>query len=101
MWRGFCEHLRECGRNGALFAYVLGTILVAVPLGVYGVLVLVGLLVLGAGWVSGEVASQRNRFERLGKMPPLSENDLRVARSKLINRERSGSAPLPRSPNIP
>ena len=83
MWRGFCEHLRNCGRNGTLFVYVLGVILVAAPLGVYGMLALLGLLVVGAWWVSGEIASQRNRFERLGKMPPLSENDLRAARSKL------------------
>ena len=85
MWRGFCEHLRDCGRNGTLFVYVLGVILVAAPLGVYGVLVLLGLLLVGAGWVAGEVAAQRNRFERLGKMPPLSDNDLRAARSKLMS----------------
>jgi len=56
MWRGFCEHLRECGRNGALFACVLGLIFIAAPLGVAGVLVLLGLLLLGAGWVSSEVS---------------------------------------------
>ena len=86
MWRGFCEHLRECGRNGALFACVLGLIFIAAPLGLAGVLVLLGLLLLGAGWVSSEVSSQGNRFERLGKMPPLSDNDLRAARSKLRQR---------------
>jgi hypothetical protein len=85
MWRGFCEHLRDCGRNGTLFVYVLGVIFAAAPLGVYGVLVLLGLLLVGAGWVSGEIAAQRNRFERLGKMPPLSDNDLRAARSKLMS----------------
>jgi hypothetical protein len=85
MWRGFCEHLRDCGRNGTLFVYVLGVIFVAAPLGVYGVLVLLGLLLVGAVWVSGEIAAQRNRFERLGKMPPLSDNDLRAARSKLMS----------------
>ena len=85
MWRGFCEHLRSCGRNGTLFVYVLGLIFIAAPMGVYGVLVLLGLSLLGAGWVSGEVSSQANRFEPLGKMPPLSDRDLYVARSKLLN----------------
>jgi hypothetical protein len=83
MWRGFCEHLKECGRNGTLFALVLGLIFVMAPLGAYGVLALLGLLSVGAAWVVMEVAAQRNKFERLGKLPPLTENDVRVARSKL------------------
>ena len=85
MWRGFCEHLRDCGRNGTLFVYVLAVIFIAAPLGVYGVLGLLALSFIGALWVSGEIAAQRNRFERLGKLPPLSDNDLRVARSKLLS----------------
>jgi len=83
MWHGFCEHLRECGRNGTLFVFVLATIFVLAPMGTLGVLALLGLLIGGAAWVAGEIAAQRNHHERLGKMPPLSENDLRAARSKL------------------
>ena len=86
MWRGFCEHLKDCGRNGTLFAFVLGLILVMAPLGMYGVLALLGLGAGGAAWVGMEVAAQRNKFERLGKLPPLTENDVRAARSKLTAR---------------
>ena len=87
MWRGFCEHLKDCGRNGTLFAFVLGLIFVMAPLGTYGVLALLGLLAGGAAWVvMMEVAAQRNKFERLGKLPPLTESDVRAARSRLAIR---------------
>ena len=86
MWRGFCEHLRECGRNGTPFAFVLGLILVMAPLGTFGVLTLLGLLATGAAWVVMEVAAQRNKFERLGRLPPLPEIDARAARSRLTAR---------------
>ncbi len=86
MWRGFCDHLRECGRNGSLFALVLGLIFVMAPLGTYGLLALLGLLAGGVAWVGMEMAAQRNKFERLGKLPPLTENDVRAARSKLTAR---------------
>ena len=86
MWRGFCDHLRECGRNGSLFALVLGLIFVMAPLGTYGVLALLGLLAGGVAWVGMEMAAQRNTFERLGKLPPLAERDLRAARTRLTAR---------------
>jgi hypothetical protein len=65
---------------------VLGLILVMAPLGTYGVLALLGLLAGGAVWVGMEIATQRNKFERLGKLPPLTDNDVRAARSRLMAR---------------
>ncbi|MEY2408129.1 MAG: hypothetical protein QOF48_799 [Verrucomicrobiota bacterium] len=85
MWRGFCEHLKDCGRNGTLFVYVLAILFTAATLGVYGIVGVIGLGFIGAMWVSSEISAQGNRFDRLGKMPPLSDNDLRVARSKLMS----------------
>ena len=85
MWQGFCEHLKECGRNGGPFCFALATVLCTGALGVWGMAVFATLLVVGIGWVWMAVAQQRQKFEKLGKMPPLSENELSRARSKLVN----------------
>ena len=91
MWRGFCEHFKECGRNGTLFVLAFGTVLVTAPLGIYGMVALLGLLAVVALRVAGEIAAQRNRHERLGRMPPLSDNDLRAARARLTNHRAARS----------
>lgn len=83
MWHAFCEHLKDCGRNGTLFALALGLMLALASLGTHGLLALLCLLALGVAWVIIAVAAQRDKFERLGKLPPLPENDLRAARAKL------------------
>ena len=67
---------------------MLGAILALAPMGTYGVLALCGLLLAGLAWAWHEAAALRNKYERLGKMPPLSENDLHRARSKLVNRAK-------------
>ena len=88
MWKSFAEHFRECGRNGTLFVFAL--------LGV-----MAGALVLSAAgkpgvttlWVIWTVLFVRACMKfvhdwrhpaRLGHLPPLSQNDLTVARSKLM-----------------
>ena len=88
MWQGFCEHLKECGRNGGPFCYALAAVLCMGALGAWGVGVLVAGLAAGIGWLWAALAEQRQKFEKLGKMPPLSENELSRARSKLVNRAK-------------
>ena len=88
MWQGFCEHLKECGRNGGPFCLALAAVLCVAALGAWGMAVLAAVLVAGIAWMWVCVAGQRQKFEKLGKMPPLSENDLRRARSKLVNRAK-------------
>lgn len=86
MWQGFCEHLKECGRNGGPFCFAFVAVLCTGALGAWGIAVLAVVLLAGIGWVWASAAGQRQRFEKLGKMPPLSENELSRARSKLVNR---------------
>jgi len=88
MWHGFCEHLKECGRNGGPFCFALVAVLGMGALGAWGMAVFAAVLVLGIIWVWMAVAEQRQKFEKLGKMPPLSENDLSRARSKLVSRAK-------------
>ena len=88
MWQGFCEHLKECGRNGAPFCFALVAVLCLGALGAWGLTVFASVLAAGIGWAWATVAGQRQRFQKLGKMPPLSENELRAARSKLVNRAK-------------
>ena len=88
MWQGFCEHLKECGRNGGPFCFVLVAVLCMGALGTWGVAVLAAAIVAAIAWVWAAIAGQRQKFEKLGKMPPLSENELHRARSKLVNRAK-------------
>ena len=88
MWQGFCEHLKECGRNGGPFCFALAAVLGLGTLGAWGLAVFAAVLAAGIGWVWASIAGQRQKFEKLGKMPPLSENELHRARSKLVNRAK-------------
>ena len=85
MWQGFCEHLKDCGRNGSPFCFALAAVLCMAALGDWGLAVFAAVLVAGVVWVWASIAGQRQKFEKLGKMPPLSENELHRARSKLVN----------------
>jgi hypothetical protein len=89
MWKAFAEHFKECGRNGTLFVFAL----LAVMLMTLFVSAL-GKGVITTLWIAWSVLLIRSgvRFvhdwknpARLGKMPPLSQHDRRIARSKLIN----------------
>jgi hypothetical protein len=89
MWKAFAEHFKECGRNGTLFvAALMAILLVTFFVSAWGKGVIITL------WVAWSVLLMRSgiRFvydwknpARLGKMPPLSQHDRRIARSKLIN----------------
>ena len=83
MWAAFFEEIREHGRNGHVFVMIMLLIFAGALFGVPGIGVLFGLLAVYLGWVCMAVRSQQERFERLGRQPPLASADLRVARVKL------------------
>ena len=90
MWRGFCERLRECGRDGNLFFV---SFLVVVLSGLFwtsgGAMLLGGFVLLVVLRTLMVLLDHRERYERLGSMPPLAERDLQRARAKLMNGRRS------------
>ena|SRR5436309_1090778 len=91
MWKAFAEQFKKCGQNGTLFIVAL---LAQVPLilfasalvqalGDFAVPLILGLWLLALfGGLASFVHAWRHPA-RLGKLPPLSQNDLSVARSKL------------------
>jgi hypothetical protein len=93
-WSGFCEHFRNCGRNGAIFVAALaaffGVLIVGVIFRHENLIpefpkVLAAILIFTMIWVG--VALRRARLARTRlRFPPLSDHDLRVAKSKLKNR---------------
>lgn len=85
MLHAFCEHLSHCGRNGAPFFFAFTAVIGSVSLGPWGGLVFLALLGVGLLWVVAGAAAQRDKCERLGKLPPLSDHDWRAARSKLTS----------------
>jgi hypothetical protein len=85
MWEAFCQHLRECGRSGHLFGLIMLLIGAGAFFGSVGILVLLGLLAAYLIWFCVEIHQQRERFEQLGRQPPLAGVDLRSARIRLAN----------------
>ena len=83
MWDAFCEHLRNCGRSGHLFVFVMLLIFVGALFGLPGVGALIALLGGYLLWFLNELRRHQDRFERLGHQPPLAAVDLRTARSRL------------------
>jgi hypothetical protein len=92
MWQSFATWLRRCGRHGTLFIVAL----VLTPV-VLGLMAFVGdllgrfagpffhLLWLGASAVVlADFIRAWRHPPRLGKLPPLSQNELHAARSKLL-----------------
>jgi hypothetical protein len=90
-WASFCEQLKRCGRHGTLFIFTLAALVAlsivvgivqATELGPYllPLLTSVGLLAL---W-RGVVLFRRARHRERTKFSPLSCDELRVARSKLV-----------------
>ncbi len=93
-WRSFSDQFQRCGRNPTLFLMALPAVLGLVSLGVvlystrlreYVLPVASGLVLCFLGWVL--VARRRARARRRAApaFPPLSRDELRVARSKLLN----------------
>lgn len=88
MWKAFAEHFRECGRNGTLFVFaVLGVMAGALFVSAAGTPVVTALWVT---WTALFIRAGLKFIDewrhpaRLGRMPPLSQNDLSTARSKLM-----------------
>jgi membrane protein implicated in regulation of membrane protease activity len=88
MWKAFAEHLKECGRHGGGL-FLIGLLgapacaAVVSSLGESAALVLWSIwAVLFAKGLARFIHQWRNPA-RLGRLPPLSRHDLRVARSKL------------------
>ena len=92
-WSSLFGHLKDCGRSGSLFIFTIGGLLVL--LGVAGIICSLGLhkyLLPALPWASlpalawAGVAIRRARARRRQRLDhsPLSRDELRVARSKLV-----------------
>ena len=92
-WSSLFEHLKHCGRGGTVFMLTLAGLVVLAALGAiicntqlykYLLPVLPGIILLGVAWVV--VAIRRARAQRRERLhhSPLSRDELRVARSKLM-----------------
>ena len=88
MWKAFAEHFKECGRNGNLF--VLALVVVMLGVLVTSSMGRFGSTTLWLLW-TGLLLRATMRFvhdwrhpAKLGKLPPLPQNDLSRARSKLM-----------------
>jgi hypothetical protein len=92
MWQSFATWLRRCGRHGTLFVIALALTPVVLALVTYvaDVLGRFAIPFFHLLWVGATAAILHDFIRawrhppRLGKLPPLSQNDLRVARSKLM-----------------
>lgn len=88
MWKAFAEHFKDCGRNGTLFVLALLAVLscgiLTTSIGRGGVAALWGLWTVLALRSAVRFVREWRHPARLGRLPPLSQNDLKVARSKLM-----------------
>jgi hypothetical protein len=92
MWKAFAEQFKECGRNGTLFVFALVTVFpvlvvsahLADHLGRLSVPIFAGFWVILLGIGLAGFVNQWRHPDRLGKLPPLSQNELSKARSKLL-----------------
>jgi hypothetical protein len=83
MWDAFFEELREHGRSGHVFVLITLIIFAGSLFGMGGIGVLLGLLAIYLAWICFAIRAQQDRFERLGRQPPLASADLRAARGRL------------------
>lgn len=96
-WRSFSDQFKTCGRNPTLFLMVLAAFLALVALGaiVYSTRLHEYLLIILPGSVLFffallGLARRRARARRrpVPEPPPLSRDEIRVARSKLLNEQK-------------
>jgi len=85
MWDAFFEQLRHGGRSGSLFFLIIAGTAIAAFFGPVGLTVLLGVLGIFVVRTCVEIRQQQDRFDKLGRLPPLASVDLRVARTKLAN----------------
>ena len=100
-WSSLFDHLKHCGRNATLFILTLAGLLVLTALAAvicdthlhkYLLPVLPGVILLAAAWVGVAIRRARaRRRERLHRSP-LSRDELRVARSKLMKDRKAKSS---------
>jgi hypothetical protein len=92
-WGSLFEHLRDCGRNATLFLIALagiGLVLLAgLILSEFDVLERVTevwplLAAIAAAWIFLTIRRALRRHRERIRFPPLSCDELRVARSKLM-----------------
>jgi len=97
-WTSFFEHLKDCGRNAAVFYLALAGVflsliagLIIYETGLYRYLIraapFMGFFVLA--WTVLAIRRLRERRRQRWQFQKLSEDELRVARSKL-RKDRSG-----------
>jgi hypothetical protein len=92
MWKAFAEQFKECGRNGTLFIVAVLMLLpmlvltsqLAEALDRWATPVFAGFWILCLGSALASFIHAWRHPPRLGKLPPLSQNDLSAARSKLM-----------------
>jgi len=93
-WSSLFDHLKHCGRNATLFIFTLGgllalTVLAAIicdtQLHKYLLPALPGIILLALAWVGLVIRRARARRRQRLERSPLSRDELRVARSKLMN----------------
>jgi hypothetical protein len=92
-WSSLFEHLKDCGRNATLFILTLGGLLVllclvaiicSTELHKYLLPGLPAIGVLALAWVGVVIRRARARRRQRLERSPLSRDELRVARSKLM-----------------
>ncbi len=92
-WGSLFDHLKDCGRSGSLFIFTIGGLLVL--LGLAGIIcglglhkyllpALPGILLLTLAWAGVAIRRARARRRQRLDHSPLSRDELRVARSKLV-----------------
>jgi hypothetical protein len=92
-WGSLFGHLKDCGRSGSIFIFTIGGLLVV--LGLAGIICGLGLhkyllpavpgaIVLGLAWAGVAIRRARARRRQRLDHSPLSRDELRVARSKLV-----------------
>ena len=92
-WTNLFEHLKRCGRSGTLFIFALAglvvlaaltTILCTTELYKYLLPVLPVIGVPALAWAGVAIRRARARRRQRLERSPLSRDELRVARSKLV-----------------
>ena len=92
-WNSLFEHLKHCGRSATLFLLTLAglfillllvSIIYAAQLHKYLLPALPVIVVLAVVWVGGVIRRARARHRERLHYSPLSRDELRVARSKLV-----------------
>lgn len=100
-WGSFFEHLRGCGRNAALFLLAIAALFVGLVVCViashsglfqYAPHALAGILIVIAMWFCLGLQKIRKRRRERFYRRPLSSDEARVARSKLL-KERKMNGP--------